>query len=54
MIWIAPTWVTKDILNQLVDCCLLERTQLEGNMSCSSIKHGISARYLGSSSQAAR
>ena len=33
---------------------LLERNHIVGKMSCDSLKHGITARYLGSSSQAAR
>ena len=54
MIWIAPTWISKEMLDQLVQSCLLERNQLQGSMSCSALDHGLSARYLGTSSQAAR
>ena len=54
MIWIAPTSVSKASLNQLVGTCLNERLELEGNMSCSAIDQGISARYIGSSTQEAR
>jgi len=54
MIWIAPISVSKGILDKLVESCLLERNQLDGSMYCNSLEHGITARYVGSSSQAAR
>ncbi len=54
LVWIAPTWVSKESLENLVQSCLAERVELEGLMSCSALDHGLSARYLGASSQAAR
>lgn len=54
MIWIAPTSIPNDSLNQLVKTSLNQRTELDGLMSCSSLEHGFSARYIGTSSQEAR
>ncbi len=54
MVWVAPSWVSKDSLKKLVQYSLAERNQLEGTMACSTIEHGLSARYRGLSSQAAR
>ena len=54
MVWIGPTSFSKDILNQLVHDSLDERIGLDGGMSCSALEHGLSARFIGSSSQAAR
>ena len=54
LIWIAPTWIDVDRVKHLVLQCLDQRIDLEGSMSCSVLQHGLSARYLGSSTQAAR
>lgn len=54
MVWLAPTFLSKDILNELVQSSLAERIGLDGQMSCTALDHGLSARYLGASSQAAR
>ncbi len=54
LIWAAPSSVSKELLNDLVQNALNARTGLDGHMSCSAIDHGLSARFLGASSQAAR
>ncbi|WP_320667831.1 urease accessory protein UreD [Prochlorococcus sp. MIT 1307] len=54
MVWVAPTYFSKEVLNELIQNSLLERVGLEGGMSCSALDHGISARYIGPSTQAAR
>jgi len=54
LVWVAPSWVSQEILNNLAQNSLEERFGLEGLMSCSVLDHGLSARYIGASTQAAR
>ncbi len=54
LIWIAPNqFKAKELDKLLVDCRDLRRN-LNGIMSCSALRKGISARYLGESTQQAR
>ncbi len=54
LVWVSPQLLTKELENDLLKACRAERVGLEGSMSCSPIGQGISARYLGASTQAAR
>ena len=54
LVWVAPQSLSKEKTTNLLNACQGSRVGLEGMMSCSSIRQGISARYLGSSTQAAR
>ncbi len=54
MIWSAPCWVSEEMLNELAQNALKDRFGLEGLMSCSVLDHGLTARFLGSSTQTAR
>tara|TARA_Y100001968_G_scaffold8503_1_gene7177 strand:- start:25171 stop:26061 length:891 start_codon:yes stop_codon:yes gene_type:complete len=54
LIWIAPeNFSNKDFTN-LIHICRSLKKNINGSMSCSILKQGISARYLGVSTQAAR
>ncbi len=54
LVWIAPTMITSEDLHELADQSRELKIDLEGTMACSALDHGLSARYIGSSSQAAR
>ncbi len=54
LVWVAPNSLSRNELGNLLTACREDRLGLEGFMSCSAIGHGISARYVGSSTQAAR
>ena len=54
LIWIAPENFSKSKIETLIEVCRSRREGIKGRMSCSSIKQGISARYLGESTQSAR
>ncbi len=54
LVWAAPKSVSQNAIDNLLISCRAKRAGLEGLMSCSSISQGISARYRGSSTQAAR
>ncbi len=53
-VWIAREPLSNDELDELLTICRKGREGLGGLMSCSPLRQGISARYLGSSTQAAR
>ncbi len=53
-VWVAPQSLSHEDINNLLIACREARDGLDGWMSCSPISQGISARYLGSSTQAAR
>ncbi len=52
--WVTPKGINKQSLSNLLEGCRIEREGLEGFMTCSLLNNGISARYRGSSTQAAR
>ena len=52
--WITPTGIKQKDLSDLLVNCRQQRDGLEGFMTCSLLKNGISARYTGSSTQSAR
>ncbi len=54
LIWIAPDDFSQSKLEQLLEICQSSREGIQGRMGCSTLRKGISARYLGESSQAAR
>ena len=54
LIWIAPENFSNSQIGSLIEVCLSTRKGIKGSMACSKIKKGISARYLGESSQSAR
>ncbi|WP_320674131.1 urease accessory protein UreD [Prochlorococcus sp. MIT 1341] len=54
LVWAAPTSLTQEKIDQLLEVCRKKGDVREGAMSLSSINHGISARYLGRSTQEAR
>ena len=53
-VWVAPTYLNQEKIDQLLEACREKREGLKGSMSCSAIDQGISARYIGSSTQEAR
>ncbi len=53
-IWAAPTNFPQAKIDYLLDVCREKREGLKGSMTCSAIDQGISARYIGSSTQEAR
>ena len=54
LIWIAPEKFTKQNFVNLIDITRSLKDGINGSMTCSFIKQGVSARYLGDSTQAAR
>ncbi len=54
LIWIAPSQFKSNQIDELVKDCRSLRQNLIGTMSCTALKQGISARYLGVSTQQAR
>ena len=52
--WITPKRINQESLSDLLVKCRQQRAGLEGVMTCSLLKNGISARYSGSSTQSAR
>jgi len=52
--WITPKEIKQKDLSDLLVNCRQQRDGLEGFMTCSLLKNGISARYTGSSTQSAR
>ena len=52
--WITPKGISQKDLYDLLVKCREKRTDLQGFMTCSLLKNGISARYTGSSTQSAR
>ncbi len=54
LVWVAPEFLSKKDIEQLLVSSLDSRSGLEGFMSCSLLRQGISARYLGPSTQSAR
>ncbi len=54
LIWIAPSQFERKQIDQLVNDCRSLRKNLSGTMSCTALNKGISARYLGESTQQAR
>ena len=54
LVWIAPEGFPKSQIKSLIEVCLASRNGITGRMACSSLRQGISARYLGESSQEAR
>ena len=54
LIWIAPETFPKKRFLNVIDICRSHKQDINGSMSCSRIRNGISARYLGDSTQDAR
>ena len=54
LIWIAPSQFKGKEIEELVADCRSLRQNLIGTMSCTALKKGISARYVGESTQQAR
>ena len=54
LIWIAPENFSNSKIEALIEVCLSKRKGIKGSMACSRIRQGISARYVGESSQSAR
>ena len=54
LIWAAPDDFSKSKIEMLIESCQASRQDIDGRMTCSKIRQGISARYLGESTQAAR
>ena len=54
LLWIAPDNLSDIKIEQLIKVCRSIKQGLEGTMTCSSINKGLSARYLGKSTQEAR
>ncbi len=52
--WVTPKGIDQKALSNLLVKCRKQREGLEGFMTCSLLKNGISARYRGSSTQSAR
>ena len=52
--WITPEGISQKALSDLLVKCRQQRNGLDGFMTCSLLKNGISARYTGSSTQSAR
>jgi len=52
--WVTPKGINQKALSDLLVKCRQQRVGLEGFMTCSLLKNGISARYRGSSTQSAR
>lgn len=53
-VWVAPKSFKTNEIDDLLLACRKDREGLRGFMTCSAINRGISARYLGPSTQAAR
>ncbi len=54
LVWAAPDHLPQTLLEEGVRQCRENREGLEGWMACGRLEHGLVARYLGPSSQAAR
>ncbi len=54
LVWTSPEVLSKDEISDLLITCRANASGLEGLMSCSALNQGLSARYLGPSTQAAR
>ncbi len=54
LIWIAPKDFSTSKIEALIKLCRSSRDGIKGRMTCNCLKQGISARYLGESTQAAR
>jgi len=52
--WITPTGINQKALSELLVKCRQKRAGLDGFMTCSLLRSGISARYRGLSTQSAR
>ena len=52
--WITPKGISQKALSDLLVKCRQQRAGLEGFMTCSLLKNGISARYTGPSTRSAR
>ncbi len=54
LVWVMPDFVSNDSVSELLSKSRKDRDNLDGVMTCSALRNGISARYIGSSTQAAR